>query len=95
MPFFYNFDTPSLPDVAFDTARTATNLIALRQQLDAEIPPRSVRDMCVLESAAESISGWSATRRPRTQSTNRRLRRFDCRSTFPRTRSRSDFSVGA
>ncbi len=63
MPFFYNFDTPSLQEAgaAFDRARTAANLIELRQQLDDEIPQRRVFESLLL--ATWNIQAFGASQR--------------------------------
>lgn len=65
MPFFYNFDDLSSPSEsvanAFNAKRTAANLIELRQQLDTEVPRRSIFETLLL--ATWNIQAFGASSR--------------------------------
>jgi len=65
MPFFYDFDKLSSASesvaASFNAKRTATNLLELRQQLDNEVPRRSIFETLLL--ATWNIQAFGASSR--------------------------------
>lgn len=61
MPFFYDFDNPSAAGETINIKRTSANLRELRQQLDTEIPRRSIFETLLL--ATWNIQAFGASSR--------------------------------